>query len=327
MTCIREGCTIAEAGFRLARQCRAPPEAAEEMARLFRDRPEAVARTLEIVERCRFSLDELRYEYPDEPVPDGRDAAGRTRAADRAGAATRYPAGVPEKVRAPDRATSWRSSPSSAMRRYFLTVHDIVRFARQRRHPLPGPRLGGQFRGLLLPRHHRGRSRQLDLLFERFITAERNEPPDIDVDFEHERREEVIQYIYDKYGRDRAALAATVICYRPRSAIRDVGKALGLSADAIGRAGRHGLGLGHATASREELRARAGLDPADPTSAPGARSGRASSSASRAICRSMSAASSSPAGRLTEWCRSRTRRWRTAPSSNGTRTTSTRWAC
>jgi error-prone DNA polymerase len=117
--------------------------------------------------------------------------------------------------------------------RYFLTVHDIVRFAAPK-NPLPGARLGGQFGGLLLPRHHRGRPRcKIDVLFERFISAARGEPPDIDVDFEHERREEVIQYIYQKYGRDRAGLAATVICYRSRSAIREVGKVMGLSGDVV----------------------------------------------------------------------------------------------
>ena len=123
---------------------------------------------------------------------------------------------------------------------YFLTVYDIVRFARVAGHPVPGPRLGGELGGLLLPGRHRGRpGAHRNVLFERFISRERNEPPDIDVDFEHERREEVIQYIYGKYGRDRAAIAAVVISYRPRSAIRDVGKALGVDRDA-GRRLRQG---------------------------------------------------------------------------------------
>ena len=116
---------------------------------------------------------------------------------------------------------------------YFLTVHDIVRFARGRENSLSGPRLSGQFGGLLLPAYHGSGPGSIHVLFERFVSKERQEPPDIDVDFEHERREEVIQYIYERYGRDRAALAATLITYRPRSAIRDVGKALGFSLETV----------------------------------------------------------------------------------------------
>ena len=143
---------------------------------------------------------------------------------------------------------------------YFLTVHDIVRFARSREHPLPGPRLGGELGGVLLPRHHRGRSARMhDLLFERFISADRNEPPDIDVDFEHERREEVIQYIYRSYGRDRAGIAATVISYRGRSAIREVGKVFGLSEDTIGALSSSIWGMGGGAVRAAELE-RAGID-------------------------------------------------------------------
>ena len=142
---------------------------------------------------------------------------------------------------------------------------------------MPGPRLGGELRRLLLPRHHRGRSRRaVELLFERFISRERNEPPDIDVDFEHERREEVIQYIYEKYGRDRAALAATVISYRPKSAVRDVGKALGLDLAQVDAARAARCSGGTAARSTPERMREAGFDPDSPVRRAAARARRAS---------------------------------------------------
>ena len=147
---------------------------------------------------------------------------------------------------------------------YFLTVHDIVRFARSTRHPVPRARLGGQFDGLLLPRNHRGRSRAFRSLVRAFVSPERNEPPDIDVDFEHERRDEVIQYIYARYGRERAGLAAAVTTYRTRSAIRETAKAFGLSDDIV--VALNSMSWGHDSAAIGEERARAaGLDPSDPT--------------------------------------------------------------
>ncbi len=174
----------------------------------------------------------------------------------------RYPDGVPAKVRALlEKELALIARLDYA--RYFLTVYDIVRYAREQKHPLPGPRLGRQQRRVLLPRHHRVDPTRIDLLFERFISADRREPPDIDVDFEHERREEVIQYLYARYGRERAAICSTVIHYRPRMAVREVGKALGLKEDVT--AALAGLVWGTGDDEFPEAHVReAGLDPANP---------------------------------------------------------------
>jgi error-prone DNA polymerase len=232
ITCIREKCTVETAGLRLEANAERRLKSPQEMARLFKPWPEAVARTLEIAGRCRFSLDELKYEYPDEPVPPGKTAMQHLTDLAWSGAAWRYPAGVPQKVKdllAKELALIEELNYPN----YFLTVHDIVQWAR-------GQGILCQGRGSAAnssvcfclgvtavdpckPDH--------DVLFERFISKERDEPPDIDVDFEHERRELVMQYVYERYGRHRAAICATVIHYRPRSAIRDVGKALGLTED------------------------------------------------------------------------------------------------
>src|SRR6266852_407333 len=263
LTCIREGCTIREAGYRLAANAERHLKPPQEVARLFRGREDMVERSFEIVERCRFSLDELRYEYPEEPVPEGQTPQQRLVELAWQGAAERFPESVPDKVRALI-AHELRLIERLDYARYFLTVHDIVRFARQR--------------GILC--QGRGSAANsvvcyclgitsvdpalIDVLFERFISAARNEPPDIDVDFEHERREEVIQYVYEKYGRDRAGLAATVICYRSRSAIREVGKGLGLSGDVV--AALAGIVGGGSNDPIADLRVREdGLDPTDRT--------------------------------------------------------------
>ncbi len=202
------------------------------MARLFRGHPDAVARTLEIVERCRFSLDELRYEYPDKTAGDGRTPQQRLTRSRLGRRRERYPEGVPDKVH--DLIEhELQLIEQLDYARYFLTVHDIVRFARARGILCQGRGSAANSAVCYCLGITAVDPARIDLLFERFISAARNEPPDIDVDFEHERREEVIQYIYDKYGRDRAGLAATVICYRSRSAIREVGKALGLSVDVV----------------------------------------------------------------------------------------------
>ncbi|MBE9553600.1 MAG: PHP domain-containing protein, partial [Proteobacteria bacterium] len=245
LACVREGVTIDGAGARLvARNGERRLKRPAEMAALFRDYRQALARTLEIAERCTFSLDELSYEYPDEISPDGRPPQELLEVLTEEGARARYPAGVPPKVREQiDHEFGLIGELGYAP--YFLTVHDIVRFAR-------GQGILCQGRGSAAnsavcyclgvtsvdPAH-------MDLLFERFISAERDEPPDIDVDFEHERREEVIQYIYNKYGRERAGLTATVIHYRPRGAVRDVGRAMGLSRDVItALAGQSGAWVG-----------------------------------------------------------------------------------
>ena len=231
LTCIRAGCRIEEAGFRLAANAERHLKPPGEMARLFAAHPAALTRTTEILARCRFSLDDLTYEYPDEPVPPGRTPDAHLADLAWQGAARRFPHGMPAAVRE-TLAKELRVVAALNYARYFLTVHDIVAFAR-------GAGILCQGRGSAANSvlcYCLGITAvdptEIDLLFERFVSAERREPPDIDVDFEHERREEVIQYIYRRYGRHRAGIAATVIHYRPKLAIREVGKVFGLAEDA-----------------------------------------------------------------------------------------------
>ncbi len=233
LTCIREHCTIREAGFRLAGNAERHLKSPEEMARLFKDHPDALARTLEIAGRINFSLDELRYEYPKDPVMGAGDPQTILARLTMAGARERYGEAVPEKVRRQlDHELALIGELNYAP--YFLTVYDIVRFARSQEILCQGRGSAANSAVCYCLAITAVDPNRLDLLFERFISAERDEPPDIDVDFEHERREEVIQYIYEKYGRERAGIAATVISYRSKSAIREVGKALGLSLDMVG---------------------------------------------------------------------------------------------
>ena len=232
LCCIREHCTITEAGFRLYANAERRLKPPEEMARLFRDFPEAISRTVEIADACTFSLDELRYEYPIDPVPDGRTPQDELVRLAWAGAVEYFPDGLPQKVRDQiehelDLIGELDYAP------YFLTVHDIVRFARARGILCQGRGSAANSAVCYCLGITAVDPSRIDLLFERFISAERGEPPDIDVDFEHERREEVIQYIYGKYGRERSGMTATVITYRTKSALREVGKAMGLSADSI----------------------------------------------------------------------------------------------
>ncbi len=261
VTCIREGCTIDEAGFRLAANAERHMKPAAEMMRLFRDHPAAVARTLEIVERCRFSLKELRYEYPDEITAAGRTPQEELEHLAWQGAAERFPDGIPPQIRAQiTRELALIAELEYAP--YFLTVHDIVRFARSEGILCQGRGSAANSVVCYCLGVTAVDPTRIDLLFERFISAERNEPPDIDVDFEHERREEVIQYIYRKYTRERAGIAATVICYRSRGAIREVGKALGLSRDVT--AALAGTLWGWSVEGIEEKQVRGlGLDPDD----------------------------------------------------------------
>ena len=262
LTCIREGCAISHAGLRLEANSERHLKTAAEMARLFRDHPGALEHTLEILDRCRFSLGDLRYEYPKEPVPEGSTSMEHLRLLARAGAKWRYAGQVPAKVEALLE-EEFRLIDELNIPQYFLTVFDVVRFARDRGILCQGRGSAANSAvcfclGITAvdPTRH-------DLLFARFISKERDEPPDIDVDFEHERREEVIQYIYARYGRERAAICATVIHYRPRSAIRETGKALGLSEDVTARLadtvwGSWGDGL-----PDDHIR-QTGLDPANP---------------------------------------------------------------
>src|SRR5437762_1911702 len=261
VTCIREHCTIAEAGFRLAAHAERPLKPGSEMARLFRGYEDALSRTLEIVARCRFGLDELRYEYPEEPVPPGFTPQQWLTELAWKGAAEKFPGGVPEHIR--ERIEhELKLIEQLDFARYFLTVHDIVQFARSKDILCQGRGSAANSVVCYCLGITSVDPAKIDVLFERFISAARGEPPDIDVDFEHERREEVIQYIYDKYGRDRAGIAATVICYRARGAIREVGKALGLSEDVV--AALAGIVWGWSNEGIADARVReAGLDPRD----------------------------------------------------------------
>jgi error-prone DNA polymerase len=232
LTCIREGCTMAQAGLRLEGNAERHLKSPAEMARLFARFPGAVERSVEIAERIGFDLGQLRYEYPDEPVPPGKTAIQHLRDLTWEGAKWRFPDGMREKERKTIE-TELDLIERLDYPNYFLTVHDIVKWARDQEILCQGRGsaanscvcfcLGITAVDPTQP--------DQDLLFSRFISEKRGEPPDIDVDFEHDRREEVMQYVYRRYGRDRAAIVATVIHYRPRMAIRQVGKALGLTED------------------------------------------------------------------------------------------------
>jgi error-prone DNA polymerase len=262
LACIREKTTIDQAGFHAAANAERHLKPPAEMARLFADHPQAIGETMRLAQLCRFSLDELKYEYPDEIAPDGRPPQQVLVEETWAGAARRYPGGVPAAVR---RQIEHELVLVEKLdyARFFLTVHDAVRFARGQGILCQGRGSAANSAVCYCLGITAVDPARLDLLFERFVSEERREPPDIDVDFEHERREEVIQYIYRRYGRERAGLAATVICYRTRAAVRDVGKALGLAADTIEAISGNIWGWsleGVAATELEEL----GLDPTAP---------------------------------------------------------------
>ncbi len=233
LTCIREKTTLDAAGRRLAANAERRLKPPAEMARLYGEAPEAVEETARFLEGARFSLDELSYQYPNETVAGFPDAQAALEDLTWKGAARRYPDGIPDKVRA-SLIRELKIVADLTYASYFLTVADIVRHAREEHGILCQGRGSAANSaicyclGVTSVDPHR-----FTLLFDRFVSSERNEPPDIDVDFEHERREEAIQYVYGKYGRDRAALTATLICYRGRSALRDVCKAFGFSEDRI----------------------------------------------------------------------------------------------
>jgi error-prone DNA polymerase len=262
MTCIREHVTLADAGRRLEANAERHLKSPQEMTRLFRDAPEAVSETLHLLERCRFSLDELQYEYPDETREGYATPQEALIALTEKGARRRYPDGVPDKVRkALDHEFALIAELNYAP--YFLTVYDIVRFARSEGILCQGRGSAANSAVCFCLGVTEVDPARVDLLFERFVSADRREPPDIDVDFEHERREIVIQHIYSRYGRHRAGLAATVICYRARSAIREVGKVFGLSDDTVGALAGMLWGWSTQAVSEKDAR-RVGLDPADP---------------------------------------------------------------
>ncbi|WP_226579563.1 helix-hairpin-helix domain-containing protein [Acuticoccus sediminis] len=261
LAAIRLHTTVEAAGRRLAANAERYLKAPGEVARLFAPLPEAVRETVAVMNEISFSLDELRYEYPEEPSDPGRTPQQTLARLTYDGAARRYPMGLPDKV---DALIAHELELIAALdyAPYFLTVYDIVRFARDNGILAQGRGSAANSAVCFCLGVTEVDPERSDLLFERFISPERREPPDIDVDFEHERREEVIQYIYEKYGRDRAGIAATVISYRSRSAAREVGKALGLSEDSV--AAISGSIWGWSSHGVDEAAAeRAGLDPRD----------------------------------------------------------------
>ena len=263
LTCIRHGCTIDSAGYRLHPNAERHLKPADEMARLFRDLTGAVERAAEVALRAAaFSMDELRYQYPAEACPENMTPTTYLRQETLRGSQRRYPGGLPDTVREKiDHELALIAE--LGYEAYFLTCYDIVNFARMRGILCQGR--GGAANSAVCyclgitevdPDTH-------SLLFERFISRSRAEPPDIDIDFEHERREEVIQYLYQKYGRERAALTAEVISYRGRSAVREVAKALGLSLDGVDALARN-LDRWGDEPGEDRVR-EAGFDPNDPT--------------------------------------------------------------
>ena len=258
LTCIREHLTIDQAGRRLAANAERYLKPPAEMARLFRDAPETIEETLALDRALAFSLDELRYEYPDEMRAGFATPQDALVHLAWEGAATRYPAGIPDSVcQSLDHELALIAKLNYAP--YFLTVHHIVGYARSQNILCQGRGSAANSAVCYCLRITDVDPRDGNLLFERFISSDRGEPPDIDVDFEHERREEVIQHIYQHYGRDHTGIAATVISYRGRSAIREVGKAFGLSEDTIGALSSSIWGMGGGAVRTTEL-SRAGID-------------------------------------------------------------------
>jgi error-prone DNA polymerase len=260
LACIREHVTIDEAGFLLEANAERHLKPPAEMARLFKGFEAALGVQSEIVARVRFSLDELRYEYPDEIAHPGETPQQSLARLAEAGAQVRYPKGIPAAVRAAiDHELKLIEELDYA--KYFLTVHEIVQYARSQDILCQGR--GSAANSVVC--YCLGITAvdpiKVDLLFERFVSPERREPPDIDVDFEHERREEVIQHVYEKYGRHRAGIAATVISYRGRSAVREIGKAMGLSLDLIEALSGTLWGWSSGGPKEEHVRCELGLDP------------------------------------------------------------------
>ncbi len=265
MTAIRHKTTVAKAGHLLEANSERHLKSPEAMQRLFTRWPHAITAARQLADACRFSLDELRYEYPEETCPDGLTPQEQLERLTWIGAEGRYPDGLPETVRDTlERELTLIGKLNLA--RYFLTIKDIVDFARNQQPPILCQGRGSAANSAVCycleitavdPAKHA-------LLFDRFISEDRNEPPDIDVDFEHERREEVIQYIYQRYGRHRAGLCATVIHYRPRMAIREVGKAMGLSEDVTGALAKTVWGGYGQSVKEAHIDAETGLSLADP---------------------------------------------------------------
>jgi error-prone DNA polymerase len=234
LTCVREKCTIQTAGFRLKMNAERHLKPIKEMQRLFRQYPAAIERTMEIAEKCQFTLDSLEYVYPEEILSGDREPQEELEYLTWRGAEEIFGLPLPQKV-VDNINHEMKFVKEMNYASYFLTVYDIVRFAREQKILCQGRGSAANSTVCYCLGITSVDPTKFDLLFERFISSARNEPPDIDVDFEHERREEVIQYIYNKYGRDRAAIVATVTQLHQKGALRDVGKAMGLSKDTIDR--------------------------------------------------------------------------------------------
>ena len=261
VTCIRETCTMAEAGFRLAANAERHLKSPDEMARLFARYPDAIARTVAIANACHFSLGELKYEYPDEPVPPGKTAQQHLEDLAWEGANWRYPDGIPDKV-AQALKEEFELIKKRDYANYFLTVHDVVKYARDEKILCQGRGSAANSVVCFCLGITEVDPTRTQLLFARFMSEQRGEPPDVDVDFEHGRREEVIQYVYRRYTRDRAAICATVIHYRSRRAIREVGKVMGLTPDVTAALAKTVWGYGEGLPD-QHIR-QAGLDPDNP---------------------------------------------------------------
>ncbi|MDB5563654.1 MAG: error-prone polymerase, DnaE-like protein [Tardiphaga sp.] len=262
LSCIREKATIETIGKKLEANAERFLKPAQEMIRLFRDAPDAIAETMRFADGITFSLDQLKYRYPDEPVPPGKTAQQHLEDLTWEGYAKYFPGIVDEKLESTLR-KELALIEKLNYAHYFLTVHDIVGYARNQNILCQGRGSAANSAVCFMLGITSVNPAKVDLLFERFISEERLEPPDIDVDFEHTRREEVMQYVYNRYGRHRAAIIATVIHYRPRSAIRDVGKVLGLTEDVTAALadtvwGSWGEGLNEMQVKQ------AGLDPQNP---------------------------------------------------------------
>ena len=259
VSCIRQHVTLAEAGYRLTANAERHLKPVAEAQRLFADYPQALANIEAVLAACDFSLDELSYQYPEDAFDATLSPQALLEKLAWEGAHKRFPEGVPKKL---DELIRHELALIGELNYapYFLTVHDLVRFARSRRILCQGRGSAANSAVCYCIGVTAVDPSRLDLLFERFISAERNEPPDIDIDFEHERREEVIQYIYEKYGRARAGIAATVITYRSRSAVREVAKVMGLSGDVASALLALNWGSGSKPPLREHI-IEAGLDP------------------------------------------------------------------
>ncbi|HVG50688.1 MAG TPA: error-prone DNA polymerase [Xanthobacteraceae bacterium] len=261
VTCIREKCTIAEAGFHLDANAERHLKSAHEMVRLFEKFPRAIERTIEITSACTFTLKQLAYEYPDEPVPPGKTAQQHLQDLTWEGAHRRYPDGIPEEIIKTIH-EEFALIEKRDYAHYFLTVHDVVAWARSEEILCQGRGSAANSAVCYCLGVTEVDPTTTKLLFARFISENRGEPPDIDVDFEHERREKVIQYIYRRYGRHRAAICATVIHYRSRRAVREVGKAMGLTPDVTAALAKTVWGYGE-NVPDAHIR-QAGFDPRNP---------------------------------------------------------------